>query len=191
MTERRDLEAAVAVVLEQVTGERLLAAARGMVDIPNPPGAERPLAEWIASELVTSGLDAEVQGIDASQANAVATISGAEGPSLLLYAPVDTFTTGDPALDIPGAAPLWRPDLAARAVVHGDIVEGLGAGNPKGHAAVVMAVLQAFHASGGTPPGDVVADSAPAGCRASPSRGQVPPAGRTPAMVWGRPFCWS
>ncbi|QNJ93286.1 M20/M25/M40 family metallo-hydrolase [Mycolicibacterium fluoranthenivorans] len=156
MTQHRDLEAAVAVVLEQVTSERLLAAARGMVDIASPTGAERPLAEWVASELVTSGLDAEVQGIDASQANAVATIPGAEGPSLLLYAPIDTFTTGDPSLDIPGAAPLWRPDLAARAVVHGDIVEGLGAGNPKGHAAVVLAVLQALHASGVTPPGDVV-----------------------------------
>lgn len=156
MDEHQDLEDLVAVVLEELTGERLLTAARSMVDIASPTGAERPLAEWIASELATTGLNAEVQGIDASQANAVATLPGAYGPSLLLYAPVDTFTTGDPALDIPGAAACWRPDLAARAVVHGEIVEGLGAGNPKGHAAVVMAVLQAFHASGVTPPGDVV-----------------------------------
>ena len=156
MTQHQDLDHSVAVVLEQVTGARLLAAARGMVDIASPTGAERPLAEWIAAKLVVSGLNAEVQTIDAGQANAVTTVSGGDGPSLLLYAPVDTFTTGDPAIDIPGAAPSWRPDLAARAVVHGDIVEGLGAGNPKGHAAVVMAVLQALHASGVTPPGDVV-----------------------------------
>ncbi|MBY6537937.1 M20/M25/M40 family metallo-hydrolase [Rhodococcus sp. BP-349] len=127
-----------------------------MVDIASPTGGEGPLAEWIASDLAAAGVEAEVQRLDASQANAVATIRGGDGPSLLLYAPIDTFTTGDPALDIPGAAVRWRSDLAPRSVVSGDIVEGLGAGNPKGHGAVVLAVLHALHAAGITPPGDVL-----------------------------------
>ncbi|KQU07095.1 hypothetical protein ASG56_05965 [Rhodococcus sp. Leaf7] len=153
---RPSADEAVERVLAQVTRERLLAAVRAMVDIASPTGGEAPLAEWIASDLAAAGVDAEVQRIDGSQANAVATVSGGDGPSLLLYAPIDTFTTGDPALDIPGAAARWRPDLAARSVVSGDIVEGLGAGNPKGHGAVVLAVVHALHAAGVTPPGDVV-----------------------------------
>ncbi|GGG24867.1 hypothetical protein GCM10007304_43430 [Rhodococcoides trifolii] len=154
---RRDsADEAIERVLAHLTRERLLAAVRAMVDIPSPTGGEALLAEWIASDLVSAGVDAEVQRIDTSQANAVATLHGGGGPSLLLYAPIDTFTTGNPALDIPGAAVSWRPDLAPQAVVSGDIVEGLGAGNPKGHGAVVLAVLHALHAAGVTPPGDVV-----------------------------------
>lgn len=154
---RRDsADEAIERVLAHLTRERLLAAVRAMVDIPSPTGGEAPLAEWITSDLASAGVDAEVQRIDSSQANAVATIPGGDGPSLLLYAPIDTFTTGDPALDIPGAAVSWRPDLAPRSVVSGDIVEGLGAGNPKGHGAVVLAALHALHAAGVTPPGDVV-----------------------------------
>ncbi|AWB93694.1 M20/M25/M40 family metallo-hydrolase [Aeromicrobium chenweiae] len=151
-----DLDRSVAAVLEHVTRDLLLEAVCGMVDIASPTGGERPLATWIADTLTARGVDAAVQPIDAFQASAAATVPGGDGPSLMLYAPIDTFTTGDESLDVPGASQTWRADLAARAVVDGDVVEGLGAGNPKGHAAVVMAVLQAFRASGVVLPGDVV-----------------------------------
>lgn len=156
VSRRPSSDEAVERVLAQVTRGRLLAAVRAMVDIASPTGGEAPLAEWIASDLVSAGVDAEVQRIDSSQANAVGTIPGRGGPSILLYAPIDTFTAGDPALDIPGAAVSWRPDLAPQSMVSGDIVEGLGAGNPKGHGAVVLAVLHALRAAGVTPPGDVM-----------------------------------
>ena len=156
MTRELSVEDSVASVLEHVTRGLLLDSVRGMVDIASPTGGERPLATWIAGTLAAGGVDASVQPIDAFQANAVATLPGGDGPSLMLYAPIDTFTTGDESLDVPGASASWRRDLVPHAVVDGDIVEGLGAGNPKGHAAVVMAVVQAFRAAGVVPPGDLV-----------------------------------
>lgn len=150
------IESAVAAVMRHVTRDLLLDAVCGIVDVPSPTGYERPLATWIAERLTAAGLDAALQPIDDHQANAVARIPGGQGPSLLLYAPLDTFTTGDPALDVPDATTSWRPDMEPRAVVQDGVVEGLGAGNPKGHAAVVMALLLAFHASGVHPGGDVV-----------------------------------
>lgn len=156
MIEEPSIEDSVAAVLEHVTRDVLLEAVCGMVEIASPTGGERPLATWIVDTLAASGVDAALQPVDAFQASAAATLSGGDGPSLMLYAPIDTFTTGDEALDVPGASATWRPDLRPHAVVDGDVVEGLGAGNPKGHAAVVMAVLQAFSAAGVVPPGDLV-----------------------------------
>lgn len=156
MNGRTSVEGSVAAVLEHVTRDLLLDAVRGMVNIASPTGGERPLATWIADTLVAGGVDAAVHPVDAHQASAAATVPGGDGPSLMLYAPIDTFTAGDARLDVPGASVTWRDDLRAAAVVDGDVVEGLGAGNPKGHAAVVMAVLQAFRASGVVVPGDVV-----------------------------------
>ncbi|TMR05027.1 M20 family metallopeptidase [Actinomadura soli] len=152
------MSAAVARVMRQVTGEDLLAAITGIVDIPSPTGAEGELASWIAARLARDRVESQVQWIDGRQANAVAVLRGSSGgASTLLYAPLDTFTTGDPAWDVPGAAPRMRPDMLPRAVVSGDLVQGLGAGNPKGHAACVLVALEALAASGIEPSGDVVA----------------------------------
>nr|WP_246319530.1 M20/M25/M40 family metallo-hydrolase [Nocardioides kongjuensis] len=87
-----------------------------------------------------AGLRAVEQRIDDEQSNAVGVLAGGNGPSVLLYAPIDTFTDDD-----------------AGATVHGDLVEGLGAGNPKGHAACVLVALEALAASGIELGGDVVA----------------------------------
>lgn len=147
----------VARVLAHVTPERLAAAVCGLVDIPSPTGAEAPAAAWLAEHLAESGVPARVQPLDDRQANAVATLPGGPGPSVLLYAPLDTFTTGDPAHDVPWAGPELRPDMLPRATVHGDLVQGLGAGNPKGHAACVAVALEALARSGVALPGEVVA----------------------------------
>jgi succinyl-diaminopimelate desuccinylase len=149
-------EQAVARVMEYVTRDRLAEAICGVVDIPSPTGAEVNVANWIVDHLTTHGVVAKLQPLDHLQANAVGVVAGGNGPSTLLYAPLDTFTTGDPAYDVPSAAVAMRPDMLPRAVVHGDLVEGLGAGNPKGHAACVIATLEALAESGVELPGDVV-----------------------------------
>ncbi|WP_432875340.1 M20/M25/M40 family metallo-hydrolase [Kribbella sp. CA-245084] len=149
-------EQAVERVMRHVTRDQLADAVCGVVDIPSPTGGERPIATWIVDNLIAHGVAAQLQTIDEQQANAVGTIPGGDGPSTLLYAPLDTFTTGDPAYDVPSAAPVMRPDMLPRASVHGDLVQGLGAGNPKGHAACVLVALQALAASGVELPGDVV-----------------------------------
>ena len=151
-----DLEGRVARVMARVTRDVLAHWVAGIVGLPSPTGAEAPLAAWIVNQLSGRGVGSRLQAIDDSQANAVGVVPGGTGPSLLLYAPLDTFTTGDPPLDVPWATPVERTDMVAAATFHGDVVEGLGAGNPKGHAAVVAAVLEAFVASGVTPPGDLI-----------------------------------
>lgn len=151
-------EERVQAVLAEVTRDRLIQAVCGLVDIPSPTGGERPLAEWMSAHMAAQGLAAEAQVIDDQQANAVGVLAGpGDGPSLLLYAPLDTFTTGIADVDIPWAGPALREDMRARATVHGDIVVGLAAGNPKGHAACVMVVIEAMARAGFTPPGDIVA----------------------------------
>ncbi|WP_436698658.1 hypothetical protein [Nocardioides sp. BYT-33-1] len=147
----------VAAVLGHVTRDRLLGAVTGVVDIASPTGAEGELARWLVDRMAAGGLRAVEQRIDARQSNAIGVLPGGTGPSVLLYAPLDTFTTGDPAYDVPGAAAALTPDMLPRATVHGDLVEGLGAGNPKGHAACVLVALEALAAAGVEPSGDVVA----------------------------------
>ena len=121
----------------------------GMVNTPSPTGEEREVASWAVAHLVSSGVDARVQPIDSTQANAVARVPGrGRGASLLLYAPIDTLTTGNPEEDEPYAAEELRDDMRPSAVVDGDFVIGLGASNPKGHAAVVTAAVEAIRASG-------------------------------------------
>lgn len=110
------------------------------VDIASPTGGERPLAEWLVAEADRAGLTARLQEIDATQANAYATVGDlARGPHLLLYAPIDTLTTGQPENDLPWLAPVLRADHLPQARLAGDLVSGLGAGNPKGHAVAVLA----------------------------------------------------
>lgn len=151
-------EATVSAVMQQVTREGLLETVAGMIERPSPTGAERPLAEWVADHLATGRLRSHRQVIDAHQANAVAVLPGAaNGPTTLLYAPIDTFTTGDERYDVPGAATAMRADMEPRATVDGDLVQGLGAGNPKGHAACVLTALSALDRAGVEPRGDVVA----------------------------------
>ena len=132
-----------------------------------------------------------MQGLDERQANAVGVVRGGEGPSLMLYAPLDTFTAGDPALDVPWASETERADMAPRAVFHGDLVEGLGAGNPKGHTAVILAVIEAVAAAGVELRRIWSPGLARAACRPSPSRAPGCRDGRTRATASGRVTCWS
>lgn len=144
-------------VMAHVTPDRLAYAVRGLVDIPSPTGGEAPVAAWLAEHLAESGVAARAQPLDDRQANAVGVLPGGDGPSTLLYAPLDTFTTGDPAHDVPWAGPELRPDMLPNATVHGNLVQGLGAGNPKGHAACVAVAIKALAQSGVALPGDVIA----------------------------------
>lgn len=146
---------AVADVMEHITDEQLTEIISGLVNVPSPTGYEAMVARSIVDRLREHGVRAEYQEIDQDQANAAGVVAGDGGPSLLLYAPLDTFTTGDETYDVPGAADPLRPDMRAEATVHGPLVRGLGASNPKGHAATILAVAEAFAASGVRPAGDL------------------------------------
>ncbi|WP_030417718.1 M20/M25/M40 family metallo-hydrolase [Streptomyces sp. NRRL F-5065] len=140
-----------------VTPERLTELVVAMVDIPSPTGEEGELARWLATALDQAGLDARHQVIDDRQANAVGRLRGdGSGEDLLLYAPIDTLTVGDPDEDVPWIGPALRADMRPRAQVHGHHVLGLGASNPKGHGAAVVAAAEAIARAGIPLRGDLV-----------------------------------
>lgn len=141
-----------------VTGDRLRELIIGLVDIPSPTGDEGPLAAHIAGTLAASGCSATVQPLDDRQANAWARLDGdGTGPDLMLYAPIDTLTVGEENEDLPWIGPELRDDMRPRATVYDDLVTGLGASNPKGHAACVMMAAEAIALAGIPLTGDLVA----------------------------------
>ncbi|MDY7106984.1 MAG: M20/M25/M40 family metallo-hydrolase [Actinomycetota bacterium] len=149
-------DAAVAAV----DRERLVELCGALVDIASPTGEEAPLARWIAGELDHLGAEGHLQPIDERQANAwgrLRTAGPGDGPTVMLYAPIDTLTTGDPAEDLPWAAERFDGHLAPRAQRDGELVSGLGAHNPKGHAACVLGAIEAIAASGVPLRGEVIA----------------------------------
>lgn len=140
-----------------IDGARLLELVVGMVDIPSPTGEEAELAGWLTGALTASGLESHFQPLDERQANAVGRLRGdGSGADLLLYAPIDTLTVGDADEDVPWVGPDLRADMRPRAEVHGDHVLGLGASNPKGHAAAVVAAAEAIARAGIPLGGDLI-----------------------------------
>jgi acetylornithine deacetylase/succinyl-diaminopimelate desuccinylase-like protein len=136
-------ERVVDAVLARLTEDRLRSAARAVAEIPSPTGREAPLARFLAGRLATAGFAASAQHIDEFQANAVGRLRGTGGgEDLMLYAPIDTLTTGDEAVDVPWIGPRLRPDMRADARDEGPFVSGLGASNPKGHAACILVLAE-------------------------------------------------
>jgi acetylornithine deacetylase/succinyl-diaminopimelate desuccinylase-like protein len=139
----------VAAARARIRRDRLRELVMSLVDIPSPTGDEGPLASYAAGELESAGLRAGVLAHDERQASAWARLAGlGGGPDLLLYAPIDTLTVGRGDADVPWAAPVLRPDMRPSASCENDLVTGLGAGNPKGHAACVIAAAEAIAAAG-------------------------------------------
>jgi acetylornithine deacetylase/succinyl-diaminopimelate desuccinylase-like protein len=139
-----------------VDRETVAALTGSLVDIPSPTGGERPLAEYLAARMRSDGLEAFCQPLDDRQANAVGRLRGAgDGGDLLLYAPLDT-AFDDGAADQMWTGALDRVDLQPRAVVEDGFVIGLGAENPKGYAACVVAAARAVALAGVPLRGDVI-----------------------------------
>lgn len=107
-------------------------------------GEERPLADHLVSVMRTFADEAELVPIDAMQASARGRLRSRRwGRDLMLYAPIDTLTVGRRDEDLPWGGP-WADHMLPRAVVDGDVVSGLGAMNPKGHAACVLMAAEAI-----------------------------------------------
>lgn len=137
--------------------DRLLELCCAIVDVASPTGEEAELAELIAAELSTAGLAGQVQRIDETMASAHGRLAGVgAGASLMLYSPIDTVSAGSESADVPWIGPVLRADMRPAAEVRGDVVVGLGAQNPKGHAACVMAAAEALSASGAALKGDLL-----------------------------------
>jgi acetylornithine deacetylase/succinyl-diaminopimelate desuccinylase-like protein len=137
--------------------DRLAQLDLDLTRIPSPTGEERELAQFLAAQLTAAGLEGRYQPIDERQGNAVGRLRGSgEGPDLLLYAPIDTAFTGRAEEDLPWIGPTSRADMRPEPFLDGDSVVGLGAENPKGYAACIVAAAEAVSQAGLPLRGDLV-----------------------------------
>ncbi|MEQ4306060.1 hypothetical protein ABNF97_32515 [Plantactinospora sp. B6F1] len=132
-----------------IDADRLRNLTLRMVSTPSPTGDEAALARLLTGHLASVGLEAAYQEIDERQGNAVGRLRGdGTGADLLLYAPIDTLSVGTEDEDVPQVGDALRPDMRPEGVRDGDRVIGLGASNPKGHAACVVEAASAVAAAG-------------------------------------------
>jgi len=115
-----------------------------IVDIPSPTGEERPLAEHLVQLMRELGLKAWVQPIDALSANAIGELGDGDGPSVMLFAPLDSAFSGVEAEEVPWSGPALRPDQRPVARIEGDGVIGLSADNPKAHIISIISAVAAL-----------------------------------------------
>ncbi len=135
-------------LIRTIDRERLVRHCAQIVDVAAPTGYERECAVAIVEILDSIGLEGRLAEIDDRAASAWAHIpanasgDSAQAPTVLLYSPIDTVTTGNPVDDVPQAAAEITGHLLPEAVVSedGSLVVGLGAQNPKGHAAAILEV---------------------------------------------------
>jgi acetylornithine deacetylase/succinyl-diaminopimelate desuccinylase-like protein len=134
--------------LANISRQRVLETCASLVNIASPTGDERPLAEHIVGLLQGAGIDGRLMPIDDRMANAWARLpargpKAGRGPTIMLYSPLDTVTSGDED-DVPWVADAIDGHLRANAAVDGERVIGLGGQNPKGHAAAVIEAAMAL-----------------------------------------------
>jgi acetylornithine deacetylase/succinyl-diaminopimelate desuccinylase-like protein len=152
-----ELQASIARARATLDDERLADLAFDMTAIPSPTGEELALAQSVVRHMAAAGLEAEVQSVEGHQANAIGRLRGTGGgPTLLLYAPLDTAFSGDRDEDRPWLGDEPRADFGLPPRREGSKVVGLGAENPKGFAAAGIAALEAVSAAGAALRGDVV-----------------------------------
>ena len=144
-----EASAIVAQAESFVARGRLAELCATLVNVASPTGDEAWLADVLAAELCKAGLSGETQIVKPGMHNTHGRLPGhGDGPSLLLYSPIDTVTVGREADDLPWVGSELRADMKPKAVVSDTAVVGLGAHNPKGHAACVFAAAEALAASG-------------------------------------------
>lgn len=142
-----DKQALVAALPEEL----ILELTGQLVAIPtrNPPGDERPCAEFIYATLRDWGLETElVHEPYPERPQVVAWLRGTgAGPTVVLNGHMDTVTEGDPDA--------WtRPPFAATR--EGDRLYGLGTADMKGSLAGGMVILKTLHDAGARLPGTLM-----------------------------------
>ena len=115
-----------------------------MVNIRSHPGQERDLAQFMTSWMTSIGLDASYQAVDDQQGNAIGYLRGSGGGAeLLMWGELD-ICLGIPEEERLGMGSVSRQELKPQAKVQGGYIIGLGAENPKGHAACAALAVKAI-----------------------------------------------
>ena len=126
--QRRWYEAACA----RLDAERLTKLLVELTSVHSPTGAERPASEFMVETFRSAGLEAEYQPMGPERGNAIGRRRGSgEGPTLLLYEPIDTHMETAEADELPWAGSAFRADMKPEGFLRDGLVIGLGASNPK------------------------------------------------------------
>lgn len=136
--------------------ERMRRLNRDITAIHSPTGRERAASAFMAGWLADAGIESWLQPMGEQSANAVGRIRGAGGgPSLLLYAPIDTHLEGNPD-DLPWAGPVLRPDMVPAVTEQDGLIIGLGASNPKAMVTTVAEAVRVVRAANVPLKGDLM-----------------------------------
>ena len=128
---------------------RLAKLNRLMASIPSPTGEEKQLAQAVVDVMSKSGMDAFYQPMDDAQGNAIGRVQGnGNGADLLLYAPLDTAFSTVEKEECPWVGDRLPAEMTTNAYIQNGDVIGMGAENPKGYAACVIAAAQAIKKAG-------------------------------------------
>lgn len=142
---------------ERIDPERLKQLVASLVNIHSPTGAERQISEFMTGHMASMGLNSQYQPMTATAGNVFGRLPGrGDGPSLMLYAPLDTHLEADPERDLPWAGEVLRDDMKPSAQFHDETVVGLGASNPKGMVAALTEAANALIDAGVELDGDLV-----------------------------------
>jgi acetylornithine deacetylase/succinyl-diaminopimelate desuccinylase-like protein len=135
--------------------DRLYALNRALTAIHSPTGRERAASEFMTRQLADAGFSAWYQPMSETSGNAIGRMRGnGNGPSLLLYAPIDTHLEGNDA-DLPWVGPQLRPDMVPVARDEDGLIVGLGASNPKAMVATLTEAARVVRAAGVPLKGDL------------------------------------
>src|SRR5262249_59210988 len=105
--------------------------------------------EVIVDVMNKSGIGAFYQRMEDDQGNAIGRIRGTgDGADLLLYAPLDSAFSTNTEEECPWIGDRFPAEMTTQAYVRDGDVVGMGAENPKGYAACVVAAAQAIKAAG-------------------------------------------
>lgn len=134
----------LARALDQLDEAWMLRTLADAVDIPSPTGEEKAAAEYFASVMREARLEAQLQPFDERSANVVGRLGDRGGPSVLIFAPLDSATSGVPDEEVPWVGPELPAEHRPVARVDGDTVIGLGANNSKAHIVAAIAAARAI-----------------------------------------------
>lgn len=137
--------------------ERLQQMIEDLTAIHSPTGAEREASEFMVDYMRSVGIDTYYQPVSETSGNCIGRIKGSgEGPTMMLYAPIDTHLDANPGLDIPWVGPELRNDMVPGRKSDGDLVIGLGASNPKSMLCTLVEAATAVLESGAELKGDLI-----------------------------------
>lgn len=144
----------------KIDADRLQQLTFELTDIHSPTGAEELASRYLTDYMNESGLSAQYQPVSATSGNCIGRIVGdGSGPTVMLYAPIDTHLDADPAIDVPWAGPFLRADMLPTAEIRDDMVLGLGASNPKSMIATLTEAARCVKAAGVPLKGDILVAS--------------------------------